>query len=158
MVIMKSITTLGLAIALFCWPAHAVHFLDIELTPIERVWYQGVVRSDTAAEDSPCRDLLWNANCHKPPGAGPGGPGSSCCGVADAYYADAVRIDGDKVYAIITDDRIIEGRYTVPIGTEILIPRKTLDIYRQGNPTGHVIVFLLVDGTFPVCYFTGTAI
>ena len=82
-------------------------------------------------------------------------PNASCCGEADAYYADNYRIEGSRYFAIITDDRIIEGRSKVAVGTEIEVPARTLDIYRQGNPTGHVIIFL-AGGQYPICYFPQT--
>lgn len=34
----------------------------------------------------------------------------SCCGEADAYEADDFVTDGDHVVAIITDERVVEGR------------------------------------------------
>ncbi len=67
----------------------------------------------------------------------------SCCGEADAYWADDVLVDGEKVYAIITDDRP-DGplrRKHVPVGTKILVPPHKYK-YDQGNPTGHVVIFL----------------
>lgn len=73
----------------------------------------------------------------------PDNPTISCCGQADAYWADKVEIDGDKVFAIITDDRPDEplGRPHVPIGTRIEVPRHKLK-FDAGNPTGHVVIFL----------------
>jgi hypothetical protein len=32
-------------------------------------------------------------------------PTLSCCGESDAYWADKIAVEGDKVFAIITDDR-----------------------------------------------------
>ena len=51
-------------------------------------------------------------------------PSASCCGEADAYWADEVHVRDGKTYAIITDDRPDEprGRPHVDIGTEIEIP------------------------------------
>ncbi len=73
----------------------------------------------------------------------PDNPPMSCCGESDAYWADQVEIDGDKVFAVITDDRPDEPlrRMHVPIGTRILVPPHKLK-FDQGNPTGHVVIFL----------------
>ena len=35
----------------------------------------------------------------------PDNPAASCCGEADAYWADAFEVDGDRYVAIITDPR-----------------------------------------------------
>ena len=74
----------------------------------------------------------------------PDNPQVSCCGLADAYYADKVytRADGKNV-AVITDERPDEplGRPHVPVGTEIVIPDHKMK-WDRGNPTGHNIIFL----------------
>ncbi len=73
----------------------------------------------------------------------PDNPQMSCCGLADAYWADEYVIEGDKVFAIITDDRD-DGplrRWHVPVGTKILVPTNKLT-FSQGNPTGHIVIFL----------------
>jgi hypothetical protein len=46
-------------------------------------------------------------------------PSASCCGEADAYWADEVHVRDGKTYAIITDDRADapRGRPHVDIGT-----------------------------------------
>jgi hypothetical protein len=51
-------------------------------------------------------------------------PTASCCGEADAYWADEVHVRDGKTYVIITDDRPDEprGRPHVDIGTEIEVP------------------------------------
>lgn len=71
----------------------------------------------------------------------------SCCGEADAYWADKVEIgpNGETV-AIITDDRPDEPlqRPHVPIGTKIVVPAHKLK-WDAGNPTGHVVIFLAAD-------------
>lgn len=73
----------------------------------------------------------------------PDNPQMSCCGEADAYWADDVQVVGDKVFAIITDDRPDEplGRKHVPVGTKIEIPARKYK-FDRGNPTGHTVVFL----------------
>ena len=70
-------------------------------------------------------------------------PNASCCGEADAYWADEVHVRDGKTYVTITDDRPDEprGRPHVDIGTEIEIPNNKLK-WDKSNPTGHGIVFL----------------
>lgn len=83
----------------------------------------------------------------------PDNPGISCCGEADAYWADSYEVSKDGEYiAIITDDRP-DGplqREHVVIGTRIVIPKNKLK-YDQSNPTGHGIVFLS-HGGYVWCY------
>lgn len=73
----------------------------------------------------------------------PDHPNISCCGEADAYWADKVEVEEGKVFAIITDDRPDEPlqRPHVPIGTRIEVPPHKLK-FDAGNPTGHVVIFL----------------
>ncbi len=73
----------------------------------------------------------------------PDNPHFSCCGEADAYWADEVVVEGDKVYAIITDDRDDAPlrRWHVPVGTKILIPPHKYK-FDAGNPVGHTVIFL----------------
>lgn len=74
----------------------------------------------------------------------PDSPTVSCCGEADAYWADSYEVDPDGSYiAIITDERPDEPlrRKHVDVGTRIKIPKFKLK-YDQSNPTGHGIVFL----------------
>jgi hypothetical protein len=70
-------------------------------------------------------------------------PNASCCGEADAYWADEIHVRDGKTYAVITDNRPDEprGRPHVAIGTEIEIPNNKLK-WDKANPTGHGIVFL----------------
>jgi hypothetical protein len=79
-------------------------------------------------------------------------PNASCCGEADAYWADEIHVRDGKTYAIITDDRPDEprGRPHVDIGTEIEIPNNKLK-WDRSNPTGHGIVFLSRSG-YVFCY------
>jgi len=74
-------------------------------------------------------------------------PNASCCGEADAYWADEVHVRDGKTYAIITDDRPDEprGRPHIDFGTEIEIPNNKLK-WDKSNPTGHGIVFLSRKG------------
>jgi hypothetical protein len=74
----------------------------------------------------------------------PDNPGMSCCGEADAYWADKTETGPNgELYAIITDDRPDEplSRRHVPIGTKILVPPHKIK-WDQGNPTGHTVIFL----------------
>jgi hypothetical protein len=70
-------------------------------------------------------------------------PTASCCGEADAYWADELHVRDGKTYAIITDDRpdAPRGRPHLDIGTEIEIPNNKLK-WDKSNPTGHGVVFL----------------
>lgn len=90
----------------------------------------------------------------------PDNPRISCCGPADAYWADefeAVR-DSDgtvRFFAIVTDERDDEPlqRPHVAPGTRVEIPpHKFNDPRRDPNPTGHGIVFISTSGT-PFCYY-----
>src|SRR6185436_19612756 len=74
----------------------------------------------------------------------PDNPGMSCCGEADAYWADEIEVrkgaDGKptEVYAIITDtrpDAPLQRRH-VPPGTRVFVPPHKLK-WDAGNPTGH---------------------
>lgn len=82
----------------------------------------------------------------------PDNPTASCCGEADAYWADQVEMNGDQVIAVITDDRSDEPlhRKHVPMGTRIVVPKHKLK-WDAGNPTGHVIIFLNTAGDV-LCY------
>ena len=82
----------------------------------------------------------------------PDNPAVSCCGEADAYWADSFETNGDQYVAIITDPRPDEPlhRKHVDIGTKIIIPNHKLK-FDQSNPTGHGIIFLS-SGGFVYCY------
>jgi hypothetical protein len=79
-------------------------------------------------------------------------PNASCCGEADAYFADEVHVRDGKTYATITDDRPDEPRRRphIDIGTEIEIPNNKLK-WDKSNPTGHGVVFLSRAG-YVFCY------
>jgi hypothetical protein len=70
-------------------------------------------------------------------------PTASCCGEADAYWADEIHVRAGKTFAVITDDRPDEprGRPHLDVGTEIEIPNHKLK-WDKSNPTGHGVVFL----------------
>jgi hypothetical protein len=74
-------------------------------------------------------------------------PTASCCGEADAYWADEVHVRDGKTYVVITDDRPDEtlGRPHVALGTEIEVPNNKLK-WDKSNPTGHGVVFLSRGG------------
>ena len=74
----------------------------------------------------------------------PDNPVMSCCGKADAYWADKVETGPNgELIAVITDDRPDGplGRHHVPVGTRIVIPPHKIK-FDQGNPTGHIVIFL----------------
>lgn len=73
----------------------------------------------------------------------PDNPTISCCGLADAYWADSFEVSGDKYVAIITDTREDAplGRPHIAPGTKIVVPNHKLK-YDQGNPTGHGVIFV----------------
>jgi hypothetical protein len=79
-------------------------------------------------------------------------PDTSCCGEADAYYADSFEVEGDQYVAIITDDRDFRnlGRPDIAVGTKILVPNYKRNI-DSGNPTGHGVIFVGSDGRV-LCY------
>jgi hypothetical protein len=82
----------------------------------------------------------------------PDNPTMSCCGEADAYYADVFETDGDRYVAIITDTRddASLGRHHVELGTRIIVPNAKLKV-DSGNPTGHGVIFLSSSDTV-FCY------
>lgn len=77
----------------------------------------------------------------------PDNPAASCCGEADAYFADEIHVRNGKTFAIITDDRpdAPRRRPHVDVGTEIEIPDQKLK-WDRSNPTGHGVVFLSRSG------------
>jgi hypothetical protein len=82
----------------------------------------------------------------------PDNPTISCCGGADAYYADVFETDGDRYVAVITDTRDDAplGRHHVEPGTRIPVPNRKLKV-DSGNPTGHGVIFLSSSDTV-FCY------
>jgi hypothetical protein len=82
----------------------------------------------------------------------PDNPTISCCGTADAYYADVFETEGDRYVAIITDTRDDAplGRHHVEPGTRIVVPNAKLKV-DSGNPTGHGVIFLSSSDTV-FCY------
>jgi len=85
----------------------------------------------------------------------PDNPNVSCCGESDAYWADDIVVEGDKVFAIITDTRPDGplGRPHIPPGTKIEIPKHKYK-FDRGNPTGHNVIFVGARGVY--CFVQGT--
>lgn len=82
----------------------------------------------------------------------PDNPAASCCGEADAYWADSFEVDGDRYIAVITDPRPDQPlrRKHIEVGTRIPIPNHKIK-WNEGNPTGHGIVFIS-KGDYVYCY------
>lgn len=79
-------------------------------------------------------------------------PNASCCGEADAYWADSFFVKDNKTYVIITDDRPDEprGRPHREQGTIFEVPPNKLK-WDRANPTGHGVLFLSRSG-YVFCY------
>lgn len=82
----------------------------------------------------------------------PDNPNISCCGLADAYWCDDYYARDGKAYCRITDDRDDAklGRPHIDMGTEFEIPPHKLkweqDGKPAGNPTGHAVIFVNMQG------------
>ena len=84
----------------------------------------------------------------------PDQPHVSCCGEADAYWADTFEVSDGHYVAVITDDRP-DGPLRRPhrdIGERILVPDNKIK-WDDGNPTGHGVIFIGVGGQV-YCYVT----
>lgn len=116
--------TLGVLIALTT-PAFAIHYLPDK--PEIDAWYASLMMPDQ--------------------------PQKSCCGVADAYWADEFEVKDGHYVAVITDERKVPGRTFIAFGTRILIPDNKLPKpeIQKPNPTGHGIVFMNYGNVY--CYF-----
>jgi hypothetical protein len=83
----------------------------------------------------------------------PDNPAVSCCGEADAYWADAFEATaGGDYIAVITDPRDDEplGRRHRDVGTRIVVPKNKIK-WNEGNPVGHGLIFInRADSVF--CY------
>jgi len=84
----------------------------------------------------------------------PDNPLMSCCGEADAYWADSFEVHHGQYVAIITDDRpdVPLGRPHREIGEKIVVPNHKIK-WDDGNPTGHGIIFIGGGGQV-YCYIT----
>jgi len=99
-----------------------------EIDPVVRQWYKTLMQPDN--------------------------PGTSCCGEADAYWADSFEVTPDGEYiAIITDERddVPLRRQHKEVGRRIVVPKHKLK-YDQSNPTGHGIIFLSGTSDYVYCY------
>jgi hypothetical protein len=71
-------------------------------------------------------------------------PHLSCCGLADAYWADSFEVNGNQYVAIITDtrdDKSLGRTRHIEAGTRVAVPNSTIK-WDSGNPTGHGIIFV----------------
>ena len=82
----------------------------------------------------------------------PDNPDLSCCGEADAYWADSYEVNGNQYVAIVTDTRDDAPlhRPHVENGTRLTVPTTKIK-WDKGNPTGHGIIFIGVGG-YVYCY------
>lgn len=78
----------------------------------------------------------------------------SCCGKADAYYADTYVIKNGQLIATITDSR---GN-SIPVGTQIVVPPNKIN--KDANIVGHVVIFLGGRAEAPIvyCFVPGTGV
>lgn len=86
----------------------------------------------------------------------PDNPHISCCGKADAWWADKLVVRDGKMIAVITDNRDDAplGRRHIANGTEFEIPAHKI-VRRHTNPTGHTIIFINSAGDV-LCYVMTT--
>jgi hypothetical protein len=101
---------------------------------------EALARNNGQWESSPPHIRRWFQELKQPDN-----PRVSCCGEADAYEADLFEVDEDRYVAIITD-----GKGDIPNGTKIPVPNYKLK-WDEGNPTGHGIIFIGLQGQV-YCY------
>ena len=84
----------------------------------------------------------------------PDNPVASCCGEADAYWADSFEVNDGRYVAVITDERPDGplGRPHREVGEKIVVPNSKIK-WDEGNPTGHGVIFIGVGGQV-YCYIT----
>src|SRR5258708_36792694 len=77
----------------------------------------------------------------------PDNPAASCCGEADAYWADSFEVQGGKYVAIITDDRPDKPRHRPHrvVGQVVGIPNHKIK-FNAGKPTGDGVLFIGSNG------------
>lgn len=82
----------------------------------------------------------------------PDNPAVSCCGDADAYFADLVQVKDGRMLATITDSR---GN-PIPVGTVIEVPPHKVN--KDANILGRIVIFLGGSPTRPMvfCFVPGT--
>lgn len=117
-----------MALALICGPALAVNY-EPSGDPDVDAWYASARREG----------------------------GGSCCGRGDAYWGQLTKVQNDGVRILVEDDRTIPGR-VMRDGQEFFVPNEMLDHQRQGNPTGHIVIFVGVQDNQPICLFMGEGI
>ena len=85
--------------------------------PLHRQWFNGLMRPDNQS--------------------------LSCCGLADAYWADSYEVKDNQYIAIITDERDDEPlrRPHIENGRRFVVPNSKIK-WDSGNPTGHGIIFI----------------
>jgi hypothetical protein len=129
------------------WVGYAVSIISV-IVVLLLVWVAGMIfaHAHEYASDKQTRDYFEGL-------MQPDNPAVSCCGEADAYWADDFEQSVDGYYiAIITDGRddklpptpeYPEGRERVhrPPGTRILVPNSKIK-WDKTNPTGHGIIFM----------------
>lgn len=136
MPIWKRIAVAVLALSILALSLHFARARDLgqweTSDPAIREWYRSLMRPDA--------------------------PAASCCGEADAYWADEVHVRNGKTFAKITDDRADEplGRPHIAVGTEIEIPAEKLK-WDRSNPTGHNVLFVS-RGLYAWCFVQGSGI
>ena len=114
--------------------------------PWPSYWFQRLRRRsrwhETMAswENSPPNVRRWFQGLTQPDN-----PWVSCCGEADAYEADLFEVEGGHYVAVITD-----GKGEIPNGTKIPVPYYKIK-WDEGNPTGHGIIFIGIQGQV-FCY------
>lgn len=83
----------------------------------------------------------------------PDQPHRSCCGEADAWFADKTETDPatGELIAVITDTRPdtrtlpdgrIVNRIHIPVGTRFVVPASKIRKKPTANPTGHTVIFI----------------
>jgi hypothetical protein len=117
---MLMLLTIGIIVVLLGFVAYATA-RDLgqweNTDPVTKKWFQSLMRPDN--------------------------PQYSCCGEADAYWADVVEVVNGKIIAVITDERADGplGRQHEEIGTHYVVPPAKMK-FDKGNPTGHIVIFL----------------
>jgi hypothetical protein len=120
--------------------ARSVICTGIALIVVSLAASDAVARNNGQWETSPPHVRRWFQELKQPDN-----PRVSCCGEADAYEADLFEVAEDRYVAIITD-----GKGDIPNGTKIPVPNNKLK-WDEGNPTGHGIIFLGLQGQV-FCY------
>lgn len=81
----------------------------------------------------------------------PDHPAASCCGAADAYWADDFEMKDGQYVAIVTDTRAdapLQRAHIMP-GSRFLIPAHKITT-PPSNPTGHGWIFVMAGIVY--CY------